>query len=485
MAHGLILKKVGRPIPAILLVVPVIFITGYSPLHSQTVRTLPHPKNVILVIGDGMGFNTVKATNFYQGKDKQAYEDFPVRLAVATYPVKAGEYAKSNPASLYLAAGYDPASAWKDTAYVRRNITESAAAATALSTGFKTYNNSIGMSVEFDTLTNLVEVAKSNGKSAGVVTSVLFSHATPAAFVAHNDSRKNYSRIARDMILKSSCDVIMGCGNPTFDDDGKSYGMKWKDSRSVGDSILWIQLREGSGKQIRFLSDGKYITLPDIDGDRVPDPWTIIEDRNDFRQLWDGPTPGRVLGCAKVRTTLQQSRSLLNGETKDSPPYVTPLISTVPTLAEMARGALNVLDNNPSGFFLMVEGGAMDWAAHANQKGRLIEEMTGFNQTIDAIIEWVNLKSSWEETLLIVTGDHETGYLWGGVPFVPIQDNGSGKLPVMQFNSTDHTNSLVPIYAKGCGSEFYPNFADDRDSVRGPYIQNSEIPQLIKILWFK
>jgi len=384
-----------------------------------------------------MGFNTVKATNFYQGKGKQTYEDFPVRLAVATYPVKAGEYVKGNPASLYWAAGYDPASAWKDTAYVRRNITESAAAATALSTGFKTYNNSIGMSVESDTLANLVEVAKSDGKSAGIVTSVAFSHATPAAFVTHNNSRKNYSWIARDMILKSSCDVIMGCGNPAFDDDGKSYGMKWKESRSVGDSILWVRLREGSGKQIRFLSEGKQITLPDIDGDRVPDPWTIIEELNDFRLLRNGPTPGRVLGCAKVWSTLQQSRSFLNGETKDSPPFVTPFINAVPTLTDMVRGALNILDNNPSGFFLMVEGGAVDWAAHSNQKGRLVEEMIGLNQTIDAIIEWVDLHSSWGETLVIVTGDHETGYLWGGVPFVPIQDNGSGKLPVMQFNSTD------------------------------------------------
>jgi alkaline phosphatase len=97
----------------------------------------------------------------------------------------------------------------------------------------------------------------------------------------------------------------------------------------------------------------------------------------------------------------------------------------------------------------------------------------------------VNTHSNWNETLVIVTGDHETGFLWGEDPFTPVVDRGIGNLPIMKFNSPDHTNSLIPFFAKGAGSELYHNFADEQDSVRGSYIQNSEIPQLIHLLWPK
>jgi alkaline phosphatase len=151
----------------------------------------------------------------------------------------------------------------------------------------------------------------------------------------------------------------------------------------------------------------------------------------------------------------------------------------------MVNGALNVLDNNPKGFFLMIEGGATDWASHKNQKGRLIEEMMGFNDAINNVVNWVNSHSNWNETMVIVTGDHETGFLWGDEPFSPVTGRGKNNLPSMKFNSPDHTNSLIPFFAKGTGSEFYRSFADEYDSIRGPYIQNSEIPQLIHFLWPK
>jgi alkaline phosphatase len=109
--------------------------------------------------------------------------------------------------------------------------------------------------------------------------------------------------------------------------------------------------------------------------------------------------------------------------------------------------------------------------------------MAGFNEAIEAVVTWVNTHSNWDETLVIVTGDHETGFLWGGDPFIPIKDQGKENLPVMKYNSTDHTNSLLPFFAKGSGSELYRNWADECDSVRGPFIQNSEIAQLIHLLW--
>jgi len=467
------------------LVISVLICFPLLNVQAQAGKRLPNPKNIIILIGDGVGYNHITATDYYTGIAKQVYETFPVRLAMCHYPAKAGEYTAKDPGTSYYSTGYNTVAAWKIPAYLKQNCTESSAAATALSTGYKTYNNAVGMSVDHDTLVNLVEWAKSMGKSAGVVTSVEFSHATPAGFVAHNSVRTNYAQIAYEMLLNSRCDVIMGCGNPMYDNDGQPLAKKWKDPKYVGDSAFWLQVVEGSGKQTQFMVNGKMRTVKDVDSDSKSDPWTLIRNLKEFRAMQKGKTPKRVLGVPDVYSTLQQSRSFQNGETKDSPPFVTPFLATIPTLAEMAGGALNVLDNNPKGFFVMIEGGATDWASHDNQKGRFIEEMMGFNDAINAVVGWVNIHSNWKETLVIVTGDHESGFLWGGEPFVPITDQGKEHLPVMKFNSPDHTNSLIPFFAKGVGSELYRNFADERDSVRGPYIQNSEIPQLIHFLWAK
>ena len=437
------------------------------------------------MIGDGVGFNHIVAADYYLGMASQVQEKFPVRLAMAHYPAKAGEYEAGKPGSNYYASGYNPARAWKDTAYLKKDYTESAAAATAMATGFKTYNNSIGMSVEHEPLENLVQWAKSMGKSAGVVTTVEFSHATPAGFVAHNVVRTKYSEIAAEMLLDSRCDLIMGCGDPMYDNDGRPVTGKWNNSKYVVDSAFWCRFIAGSGKQVKFDVNGEIKTVSDIDGDKTPDPWTVIRDLEDFRKLQKGKTPKRVLGCPKVYETIQQSRTMKNGETKNSQPDISPFNQTVPTLSEMTGGALNVLDNNPKGFFVMIEGGATDWASHANQKGRLIEEMKGFFEAVNSVVAWVEKNSSWNETMLIVTGDHETGLLWGEAPFIPLIDKGKGNLPGMKFYSSDHSNSLVPFYAKGSGSELYRNFADEYDSIRGPFIQNTEIAQLIHLLWVK
>jgi alkaline phosphatase len=114
-----------------------------------------------------------------------------------------------------------------------------------------------------------------------------------------------------------------------------------------------------------------------------------------------------------------------------------------------------------------------------------VEEMCDFFDAIDEVMNWVEKNSSWKETLVIVTGDHETGLLWGEKPFAPLKDNGKGNLPGMTFYSREHTNSLIPFYAIGAGSELFPLLADERDSVRGAFIQNSEIAQLVKLLWRK
>ncbi len=411
----------------------------------QKISTPAPPKNVILMIGDGMGYNCVLAADYYFGPSP--LDAFPYKAAVST---------------TFAGSSYDPALAWSDPAYLLKEYTESAAAATALATGFKTTLNTVGLSATGDTVMNLTEFAKSIGKSAGVITSVPFSHATPAGFLVHNRSRSNYPQIAKDILFKSRCDVVMGCGNPEFDDDGLPLGDHWTNAGYVGDSALWQALRANPGKM---------------------NGWTVLTKLDDIRKLSSGSTPNRVLVCPEVNSTLQEGRKGGVRESDLTPPFTTPLNAGVPTLAEMVQGGLNILDNNPDGFFLMVEGGAIDWANHSNQQGRMLEEMKSFRDAIETVIAWVQSNSSWDETLVIVTADHESGNLWGGAPFTPVIDNGTGNMPGMQYNSYDHTNCLVPFYARGNGGSLLIGAADETDPVRGIYLQNNEIPDCIFTLW--
>lgn len=407
-------------------------------------------KNVIVMIADGVGYNHIAATDYFlDGRaGSQPYEQFPVKYAVSTYPA---------------GGGYDPVLALSDFHYVISGTTDSAAAATAMATGVKTNNSAIGVDPQDQPLKNLVEVAEGMGKSTGVVTSVELSHATPAGFVAHNASRENYEEIAREMVLTSTVDVIMGAGNPWFDDNGEPRSTP--DYRFVGGEGTWDGLLVGA-------------LGGDANGDGRPDPWALVQTREQFQALAKDQTPGRVIGVPEVHTTLQQAR----GGDKQADPFQVPRTETVPVLAEMAAAALNVLDNDPQGFFLMVEGGAMDWASADGQPGRMIEEEADFDKAVRVVIDWVERNSNWGEALLIVTADHETGYLTGpgsDPKVLPLVNNGPGEMPGMEWHSTDHVNTLVPLFAKGWLAGSFARYADQSDPVRGPYIDNTEIARLI------
>lgn len=447
---------------------------------SQPVNESKTPKNVIVFIGDGMGYNHVDATSIYFfGETGQLIFEGPewLKVAQATYPA----IVKTEPEKVY-ATGYNPRAAWSDTAYLKRDYTDSGAAGTALSTGFKTYRGSIGIGIEGDTLMNATQHAKAIGKSAGVVTSVQLSHATPAAFSAHNESRNNYEQIARQMILENKLDVIIGCGHPNFNNSGMPAEMDYK---YIGGVDVWRQLNQEE-PVTKFSVENRTYELADVNGDGSPDPWKLVTDINDFEELAAGnKLPDRLLGIPKVHTTLQQSRD----EAKLMLPFAQPKTPEIPTLELMTMSAVNVLNQNSNGFFLMVEGGAIDWAGHDNHPGRMIEEMEDFVNAVTAVVEWVETHSSWDETLVVITSDHETGMLWGEVDgtdvLTLVNNNGKGQLPGMKWYSGDHTNALVPVYARGRGSDLYRSLADEFDPERGPFIQNTEIAKAVFLLWEK
>jgi alkaline phosphatase len=412
------------------------------------------------MISDGCGYNCFDLASLYQHGQTgaQVYDSFPVRFPVSTYS------ASSTP--------YDPQKAWASFDFVLSDPTDSAASATAMATGVKTNDNTLCLSPDGKRLTSILEMAETSGKKTGTVTSVTFCHATPASFLAHAVSRYEYEDIARQIIQESPADVVMGCGHPYYDRSGRP--VVEPDFRFVGDQETWEALLQG-----------KLGADADLDG--RSDPWTVIQTAEGFRSLIEGSTPSRVFGIAPTYRTLQQERE---GDAQ-ADPFDVPPVQAVPTLTEMALAALNVLDDDPEGFFLMIEGGAVDWACEDNQIGRLIEEQIYFNQAVDAVVDWVETNSRWEDTVLIVTSDHETGYITGpesgkelpdsdlSKTWKPLVNKGKGKVPEMEWHHNYHTNSLVPMYAKGYGSERFAALADETDPVRGLYLDNTEIGLLM------
>lgn len=434
-------------------------------------------KNVILMVSDGAGFNSWTATSMYQGRwdatagrSTQVY-DAPgwIHLACSTHALNTSSAPTGNDTQ-DAALVYDPLKAWdpeKGYEWLNTGPTDSAAAGTALSTGTKSFLHAINWSSSDAPLKpTAVEVAKAAHKSVGIVTTVHWSDATPATLGgAHASQRKDIDEIAREMLEAGQLDVIMGGGNPDFDGDGRPREEK-KVHKYVGGEEVWRAIEEA-----RATPEGTY------------QGFRPVSTRAEFESLLSGPVPSKVLGTAQVAKTLQESR---NRPTPNVPPYTDPSNPGVPSLTDMTRGALRVLGQNPSGMFLMVEGGAIDWANHKHDAGRMIEEHSEFLRAVQAVVEWVETHSNWQETVLILTADHDTGLLWGpeseATPFQPLVDHGIGKLPGFHYNSRQHTNALVPVYARGEGAELLAKHVRGSDPVRGPYLDNTDIALSIQTL---
>lgn len=451
-------------------------------------------KNVILMISDGIGFNGWLAADYYQGlAGKQSYQitrpdgTAPIVFGLnhhALNLIDAGGNVLPSGSDVTFAAGavaqgYDPIGRWtrfentmlNDFDPVREiytSYTDSAAAGTALMSGRRTSNDRVNMDwTTTESFRTIAEIAMDQDRAAGAVASVMASHATPAATIAHNPSRSNYADIFNEMVA-SDLDVIMGTGHPFYDNSGNEITPEDEDAyRYVGGSE----------------------TLAAMTSDDGLNGFSFIDSKADFEALAAGQNvPARVVGIARARSTLQAARDGLADAGTPSGMAYNPV---VPNLATMSLGALNVLAQDEDGMFLMIEGGAVDWMGHTNNMPRYIEEQIDFNLAVDAVIAWVEENSNWGETLLIVTSDHECGGIWGegtwtnGVggavaadrseeallaarfdptedvfnSYLAVQNRGAGNMPGYMFASPNHTNELVPLWALGAGAETFAQFA--------------------------
>ncbi len=241
-----------------------------------------------------------------------------------------------------------------------RFITGSAASATALASGQKTNINYIGVDPNLKAVKTVAEIAKQQGKKVGIVSSVSIDHATPAAFYAHVKTRKMYHEI--DHALADSGFDFFG-GGGLKDPTGK------KSKKPLGDAL---EKAKKNG-------------------------YKIIDDKADFMAL--KPGDGKVLAW---NNWLQDGKAM---------PYVMDMTNKDITLPEFTSKAIEMLDND-KGFFLMVEGGKIDWACHANDAAASLKNTVAFDDAVKIALDFYNKHP--KETLIVVTGDHECGGLTVG-----------------------------------------------------------------------
>ncbi|CAK6478856.1 alkaline phosphatase [Peribacillus castrilensis] len=302
----------------------------------------PEIKNVIFLIGDGMGVSYTSAYRYLKDNpgtkvaERTEFDKYLVGQQM-TYP--------------------------EDSA---QNITDSASAATAMSAGVKTYNAAIAVDNDKSEVKTVLEAAKEKGKATGLVATSEITHATPASFGAHDENRKNMNSIADDYYNelikgKHKIDVLLGGGKSNF-------------------------VRPDVNLAKAFEKDGySYVT----------DKNQMFKDKNE-----------QVLG-------LFASEGL---------PKMIDRPSETPSLADMTSSAIQRLNKDKDGFFLMVEGSQVDWAGHDNDIVGAMSEMEDFEKAYKAAMEFAKKD---KHTLVVATADHSTGgfsigakgiYNWYGEP---------------------------------------------------------------------
>lgn len=299
-----------------------------------------------------------------------------------------------------------PITGFHKTYSAENYITDSAAGATAFSIGKKTYNAAIGIDNDSVPQKTILEIAEEKGLATGLVATSSITHATPASFIAHQKHRKMQEEIATDF-LKTDIDVFIG--------GGRDFFMKRKnDNRNL-----------------------------------------LTELQNKGYQTFTG-TIDEV-----VKTDKTKIAALLADD--GMPKYAE---GRGDMLLLSSRKAIEVLNKNKKGFFLMIEGSQIDWAGHDNNLQYVVEETLDFDKVIGEVLEFAAKDG---ETLVVITADHETGGL------TLVGGNFKNGNVEGRFSTDYHTGVMVPVFAFGAGAE---NFS-------GIYENTAIYDKMMKLLSLK
>lgn len=295
-------------------------------------------KYVFYFIGDGMGVNQVQGTELYRGELEGKIGITPIWFTQFPYATTATTFSATN------------------------GVTDSAAAGTALATGNKTQNGTIGMKQDLQTEVSSVAVwAKNKGCRVGVTTSVSVDHATPATFYAHDPSRGSYYKIGTDL-YKAGFDFY--AGSDFIDPNNKDN-------------------KDGNSENL--------YTMAEKNG------YTIARGYKDYLKK-----------CKKADKMILFQSEKASEKDRTAIPYAIDRTKDDLTLADITRSAINFLSKDLSkGFFLMVEGGKIDWACHSNDAATAFHEVADMDEAVKVAYEFYSQHP--DETLIVVTADHETG----------------------------------------------------------------------------
>jgi alkaline phosphatase len=276
-----------------------------------------------------------------------------------------------------------------------------------MSTGNKTYKGRVAVDSDGNPLKTILEYAQEHGKSVGLITTVFLTDATPASFAAHVPDRMEMRNEIAAMILEHQVDVLLGGGEDDF----------------LPTSV------EGCFPEMGHREDGRNL----ID-EAIALGYTYLCD---------------ATALAKINTDRDLQVLGLFGDEAMDRPYA-------PTLAEMTQVAIEILSKNPAGFFLMVEGGRIDWACHANKAQLAMDDTLGFDEAVALARDFTEADG---ETLLIVTADHETGGMSADLnPSGQPGEDGPFSMPdgksfYVNWTTDYHTAADVPVTAMGPGAE--------------------------------
>ncbi|MBD3278399.1 MAG: hypothetical protein GF388_08870 [Candidatus Aegiribacteria sp.] len=326
--------------------------------------------------------------------------------------------------------------------------TDSASAATAMATGRKTEAGNISWAAGDSpngVLRTISEYASDAcGYSVGLISTVPFSHATPACFVAHNTSRDNYYTgfegytgmgISEEIVQITKPQLIIGSGHPRWNN------REWNTAEGHISRSLYTSLAEGGTAYVfaeRVSGVSGIASIQDSLEDLDPDTHRFFGLFGGQGSNFEPPVPS-----------------------DDGSASVVPATEENPLLAEATVAALDFLTRDDEGFFLLVEQGDIDWANHNNNYEWLIGTMWDLEETVLAILDYVGEDPgmNWDNTLLIVTSDHSNSYM----RLNPASPLGRGELPEMEgedpdhfyagsqvsFGCMEHTNELVSVSVKG------------------------------------
>lgn len=346
--------------------------------------------NVILMIGDGMGPEHMRAASWYaHGREGALFmETLPRQAWVVT-------------GSAYLA----PSNAAPDS--VAPKITDSAAAGTAMATGRKVFNGVLSLALPGDgrPVETVLERKAKQGQKTGLVTTDTLSGATPAAFGVHVAKRSETIEIGRQLLEQSRPSLMMGASEKTP-------------------------------------------KTPLCPSGAAAAGYVVVTNRAELMAAVSSAPP-RLVGLFGPGGPIGFEYDYARGRRSE--------FDHIPRLSEMAAAALDVLSRSTNGFFLMIEGACIDKASHGNKLEEAVYETLEFDRAVRVVSEWAKGR---DDTLVLVTADHETGGL------KVVEGRPAGQMPAVTWSSKQHTGAPVRLMAIGPGTERIEGTLDNTDIYR-------------------